>query len=128
MKKRLQHPPAYIDGVMSVYDLVDVADPDNPDSPIRMIKARNIGPIPYRDKSIYDRTRLIFEQAGVEITHKLAIKRWDGISTKCVCLIDNKQYKVYNIAQVETRDGYLETEVTLVTPDFQYEIQTGGTE
>lgn len=124
MKKRLQHPPAYVDGVMTVYDLVDVADPDNPDSPLRMIQARDIDPVPFRDKAVYDRTRLIFEQAGVEVTHKLAISRWDGISTKCVCIIDGEQYKVYNVAQVETKDGYLETEVTLVTPEMQYEVRT----
>ena len=124
MKKKLQHPPAYVDGVMTVYDLVDVADPDNPDSPLRMIQARDIGPVPFRDKAVYDRTRLIFEQADVEITHKLAIRRWSDISTKCVCIIDGEQYKVYNVAQVETTDGYLETEVTLVTPEVQYEVAT----
>ena len=107
---------------MTVYDLVDVADPDNPDSPLRKIQARDIDPVPFRDKAVYDRTRLIFEQAGVEVTHKLAIRRWDGISTKCVCIIDGEQYKVYNVAQVETKDGYLETEVTLVTPEMQYEV------
>ena len=30
--------------------------------------------------------------------------------------------KVYNVAQTTTRDGYPETEVTLITPEVQYEV------
>lgn len=122
MKKRIQHPPAYVDGVFLLFDLVDIPDEDNPDAPIRKIRARAMDPIPFRDLSVYDRTRLTFQQAGVEITHKLAIPRWDGISTLCVCLINGEQYKVYNVANTTTRDGYPETEVTLITPEVQYEV------
>lgn len=122
MKKQIQHPPAYIDGAFSLYDLVDIPDEDNPDAPIRKIRARVMGTIPFRDLSVYDRTRLTFQQAGVEITHKLAIPRWDGINTLCVCLIDGVQYKVYNVAQTMTRDGFPETEITLITPEVCYEV------
>ena len=62
------------------------------------------------------------QQAGKEITHKLAIPRWDGITTANVVTIGGAQYKVYNVAQVETRDGYPETEITLITPEMIYEV------
>ena len=122
MKKRKQHPPAYIDGFFVLYDLTDVQDPDNPDAPIRKMRRRDIDNIWFRDLAVYDRTRLVFEQAGKELTHKIAIPQWDGISTSCVCVIDDCQYKVYNAAQVETRDGYPETEITLITPEMTYEV------
>ena len=122
MKKHKQHPPAYVDGFFELYDLVDIPDLDNPDAPIRKIKRRGVGEIWYRDLAVYDRTRLIFEQAGKELTHKIAIQRWGGVSTSCVCMIDGSQYKVYNAAQTETRDGYLETEITLITPGMTYEV------
>ena len=122
MKKRIQHPPAYVDGYFNLFDLVDVQDPDNPDAPIRKIRERSVGDIWFRDLAVYDRTRLVFEQAGKEVTHKLAIPRWDGIDTSCVCMIGNRQYKVYNAAPTETRDGYRETELTLITPEMTYEV------
>ena len=122
MKKQKSHPPAYVDGSFLLYDLVDTTEPDAPDAPIRKIKPRAIGEIYFRDLAVYDRTRLVFEQAGKEITHKLAIPRWDGITTANVVTIGGTQYKVYNVAQVETRDGYPETEVTLITPEMIYEV------
>lgn len=118
------HPPAYIDGVMQIYDIVDVPDPDSPDAPIRKIKNRVIGNVPFRMISLYDRTRLTFEQAGIEINYKIAVPRWDGITSNCICVIDSEQYKVYNVTQTETRDGFEETEITLINPEVQYEEAT----
>jgi len=131
MKKRKQHPPTYLDGELTLYDIIDRADDENPDFPVKMIKLRDIDPIPYRDLSVYDRTRLVFEQAGKTITHKLAIPtHWTGIDTDCVCMLsevnkvgetDTNQYKVFNCAFV-WRDGYAETELTLEMPEAAYEV------
>ena len=114
--------PVYNDGGFELYDLVDVPDPSSPDFPVRMIRKRNIGVIGYRELSIYDRTRITFEQADKQITLKVAIPRWDGISTDCVVIIGGTQHKVFNCAHVISKQGYPETELTLIKPDMHYEV------
>ena len=114
--------PAYNDGCFALYDIVDVPDPDAPDFPVKKIKAREIGPVGYRELAIYDRTRLTFEQADTELTKKIAIPRWDGIDSNCVCVINGIQHKVFNAAHVISKQGYIETELTLVKPVVTYEV------
>ena len=126
---KAQIAPVYNSGCFELYDIVDVPDPDNPDFPDRMIKSRYLHPIGYRELAIYDRTRLTFEQAATEITMKIAIPRWKGIDSNCVCVIDGVQHKVFNCAQVISRQGYPETELTLESPGLQYAVykpQSGG--
>ena len=121
--------PVYNSGCFELYDIVDVPDPDSPDFPERMIRARYLHPIGYRELAVYDRTRLTFEQADTEITMKIAIPRWDGIDSNCVCVIDGVQHKIFNCAQVISKQGYPETELTLLSPGVQYAVyepQNGG--
>lgn len=121
---KTQIAPTYNDGCFELYDIVSVADEDSPDFPVAMIQRRNISAIGYRELAIYDRTRLTFEQTDTELTKKIAIPRWDGIDSNCVCLIDGVQHKVYNCAQVISKQGYPETELTLISPETQYEVTT----
>ena len=114
--------PAYVDGCMTVYDLVDVREREAPDFPIRKIAARNISVIGFRELAIFDRTRLEFEQASVQIQRKIAIPRWDAINTNCVVIINEVQYKVFNCAHVISKQGYPETELTLINPEMQYRV------
>ena len=113
--------PVYNDGCFVLYDIVNQADSSAPDFPTEKIRQRNIGPIGYRELTIYDRTRLTFEQSDTELTKKVAIPRWDDISTSCVCVIDGVQHKVFNCAQVLSKQGYPETELTLISPSVQYQ-------
>lgn len=114
--------PAYNDGCFTLYDIVDVASVDAPDFPEKKISLREIGQIGFRELAIYDRTRLTFEQADEELTMKVAIPRWDGIDSSCVCMIGGVQHKVFNCAHVISKQGYPETELTLVKPEAAYEI------
>lgn len=114
--------PAYVDGGFLLYDIVDVSDDNAPDFPIKMIQKRPMGKVGFRELAVYDRTRLTFEQADTEITKKIVIPKWDGIDSNCVCLIDGVQHKVFNCAQVVSKQGYLETELTLVKPAVKYEV------
>ena len=86
--------PEYTDGCFELYDIVD-------NDGERMITERGINPIWYRDIGVYDRTRITFEQADKEVTMKIRIPKWDGISS-----------------------GYPETELTLVNPTMDYEVTT----
>jgi hypothetical protein len=119
---KMQSAPVYNDGCFALYDLVDVPDRNNPDFPIRKIRRRKIGVIGFRELAIYDRTRVTFEQADKQITMKIAIPRWDGISSDCVLVINGNQHKVFNCAQVISKQGYPETELTLINPDMTYEV------
>jgi len=109
--------PEYTDGCFELYDIVD-RDGE------RKIKARNMRPVWYRDIAVYDRTRITFEQADKEVTMKIRIPKWNGISSDCVCVIDGRQHKVFNKADVLSSQGYMETELTLVNPAMDYEVVT----
>jgi hypothetical protein len=111
--------PEYTDGYFALYDIVDNSEGDYPNFSIR---ARNLGNIYYRDIAVFDRTRLTFEQQDIEVTHKIRIPRFSDISSNCVCLIDNQQFKVFNKADVFNDYGFPETELTLVTPTSEYEV------
>lgn len=111
--------PEYTDGYFILYDITD-------QSGVRKIKERGIGPIWYRQIAIYDRTRLTFEQADAELTHKLRIPVWDGIGTNCVCMINGVQHKVQNKTDVIAKNGIMETELTLINPPMKYRIYEEG--
>ena len=125
MRKKLQHPPAYVDGQLFVYDIVQSTSVLNPDYPESSIRRRiDVEPIAYRELAIFDRTRLLFEQAGKHVTMKVAIPRCSLISSDNVVVIEGQQYKVFNAAIVQTKDGYDETELTLETPEVEYAVET----
>lgn len=119
---KMQIAPEYADGCMDVYDIVSVADESSQDFPVKKIRKRDLDPVGYRELAIFDRTRLTFEQQDTVLTKKVAIPRWDGINSQCVCVIDGEQHKVFNCAQVISRQGYPETELTLISPPVQYEV------
>lgn len=107
--------PEYTDGCFELYDIVDAEGE-------RKIRARKMKPVWFRDIGVYDRTRLTFEQADKEVTMKIRIPKWQGISSSCVCVIDGVQHKVYNKADVLSNQGYMETELTLINPAMDYEV------
>ena len=111
--------PEYTDGCFFLYDIVD-------DEEGRKIRARDVSRIWYRDIGVYDRTRVTFEQADKEVTMKIRIPVWDGISSNCVCMIGGTQHKVYNKANVLSSQGYPETELTLINPPMDYDIIEEG--
>ena len=113
--------PEYTDGCFTLYDIVD-------DAGERKIRPRRIGQIWYRDIGVYDRTRVTFEQADMEVTMKVRIPKWSGISSNCVCMIGNTQRKVYNKADVLSDQGYMETELTLINLPMDYEVMDDGTD
>mgnify|MGYP006391606135 CR=1 FL=1 len=114
--------PRYNDGIFDLYEIVDATEEDS-DFPVRKIKLRMSG-IQYRTEAIYDRTRLVFEQAGKDVTMKIRIPKWDGISSSCVCVIDGVQHKVFNKTDVLSKQGFPETELTLETPEQVYEVES----
>lgn len=118
--QKMANMPEYTSGCFDVYDITDRDG-------ARVIIKRDLAPVWFRDIGIYDRTRLTFEQADMEVTWKIRIPKWDGISSNCVCVIAGKQHKVFNKADVLSAQGFPETELTLVNPPMDYDIiEEGG--
>lgn len=106
--------PEYTDGMFFLYDITD-------EDGERRIRRRVMAPVWFRDIGVYDRTRVTFEQADMQVTRKIRIPKWDGINSNCVCIIDGCQHKVFNKADVISRQGFPETELTLINPPMDYE-------
>ena len=57
-----------------------------------------------------------------EITAKIRIPQYKKIDSRCVCLIEGKQHLVYNAAHITSKEGFPETELTLIRPEREIEI------
>lgn len=117
--QKMANMPEYTSGCFDVYDITDRDG-------MRVIQKRALAPVWFRDIGVYDRTRVTFEQADMEVTRKIRIPKWDGISSNCVCMIGTEQHKVYNKTDVISAQGFPETELTLINPAMDYEIYEEG--
>lgn len=59
---------------------------------------------------------------GIEATMKVSIPQYRRINSKYICMIDGVQHEIYNVAQVPTKEGFRETELTLKTPAHNREV------
>lgn len=76
----------------------------------------------YREISVFDKTRYQLEQGGREVTMKICIPQFKEIDTRCVCVIDDVQHLVYNATHVLDKNGNRETELTLIRPGRELDI------
>lgn len=76
----------------------------------------------YRELSVYDRLRYEFEQGKKEITMKIRIPQYKGIDSMCACEIDENIHQVYNATHVRDKNGFSETELTLIRPEKEIKI------
>lgn len=110
---QMKRMPEYTDGVLSV---CEIAEESVGDYPKKVLKETDMK-IWYREISLFDRTRYELEQAGKEVTMKVRIPRYKGIDSNHACMIDEKIHQIYNAAHVEDKNGFPETELTLIRPD-----------
>ena len=108
-------PPEYTDGFFELYRTK--TDNSN-DFPELYLQSENMM-IWYREISVFDRVRSEFEQNGKEVTMKLRIPKFKGIDSECVCVIDGMQHRVQNATHVTDKNGFPETELTLIKPERQ---------
>lgn len=105
--------PEYTDGY---FELCEVKESTLNDFPIETINKKGME-IWYREISVFDRIKYEFEQGNKEITMKIRIPRYKEIDSKCACLINGDVHLVYNAAHVVDKNGFKETELTLIRPD-----------
>lgn len=110
--------PEYVDGYFELYQIVEDTSKDYPVETLKDMRMQ----IWFREISVFDRIRYEFEQGGKEITMKIRIPRFNGIDSKCACKIDEKIHIVYNAASVTSKEGFKETELTLIRPGKDLKI------
>ena len=129
-RNRMSTMPSYTDGYLTLYEIVETQDGD---MPVRKIASRQHGGKPvqiwFRELAVFDRTRATLQQADVEVSRKIAVPLYRGyFSSMCVCMIHDfmtntdVQYRVYNCAEVLSKQGYLEAELTLMSLELPYEV------
>lgn len=111
--------PIYTDGILTV---CDITQDNNQDYPVSIVKPSRLD-IWFREISVFDRTRYDFEQGGKEITMKIRIPEYKKISSDNAVLIDGKCHQVYNAAHIINKDGFRETELTLIRPEKDVVIE-----
>lgn len=111
-------PPTYEDGVFELYRIKNDESADYPEEVLEDQHMR----ICYREISVFDRTRYEFDQGGIEITMKIRIPMYKAMDSKCVCAIAGDQHRVYNATHVRDKNGFPETELTLIRPEQELKI------
>ena len=112
-------PPVYTDGKFRLYRIE--AD-ESSDFPVEYLKDTRMN-IWYSEISVFDRMKYEMQQSGIEVTMKIRIPRYKEINSKCVCQIDGEMHRVYNAAHIVNKDGFQETELTLIRPDKDMEVR-----
>lgn len=115
---RVIQPPVYTDGRLRLYKIV--TNEEN-DFPIEQLKDTKIN-IWYSELSVYDHMRYQMNQAGIEVTMKIRIPKTKEINSKCVCKIEGKMHRVYNVTHIKNKDGFSETEITLTKWEKEMEV------
>ena len=111
-------PPAYVDGRFRLFRIE--ADENN-DFPVEKLRDTKMD-IWFSEISVFDRTRYELGRSGIEVTMKIRIAQYKKINSQCMCMIDGEMHRVYNAAHITNKDGFPETELTLIKPDKKMEI------
>lgn len=112
--------PQYVDGSFRLYRIKQ-DNSQNKDYPIEVLEDTGYE-VCYRELSVFDKTKYQLEQGGKQITMKICIPQYKEIDSKCVCEIGGEKHLVYNAAHVTDKNGNRETELTLIRPGRELEI------
>ena len=110
--------PEYTSGAFKLYRIKQTKVGDYPTEVLENTDYE----IWYREISVFDKTRYQLEQGGREVTMKICIPQFKEIDTRCVCVIDDVQHLVYNAAHIMDKNGNPETELTLIRPGRQLQV------
>ena len=110
--------PEYTDGCFSLFRIKEDNSKDYPEEVLEDMQME----VWFREISVFDKVKYEFDQGGREITMKVRIPRFNGIDSKCVCIIAGRQHLVYNATGVKDKNGFPETELTLIRPEKELRI------
>lgn len=110
--------PEYTDGCFELYR---VSTDETRDFPKDILADQDMR-ICYREVAVFDRIRYELGQGSIEVTMKIQIPRYKDIDSKCICMIDGVMHQVYNAAHITDKNGFKETELTLMRPQKNVEV------
>ena len=110
----MRNAPAFTDGVLTLWKTEQSTVGDYPKT---LLKPHGNAVIWFREKSIFDRTRIALEEAGKRITRKVQIPEYRDVCTHDFVLIEDKFSEVFNVAHCTDRVGFPVTELTLIEPE-----------
>lgn len=116
----MERMPEYTDGVVELYPISEDTEEDQPEEYIKKSDKMTVW---YRELSVFDRTKNELNQGGIEVTMKLRIPQYKKVNSKYIAIVGNEQHKVYNAAHVTSKEGFPETELTLMTPRYKLEVR-----
>ena len=76
----------------------------------------------YREISVFDHLQYDFHQGGKEVTAKIRIPVYKDLDSHCYCKIGSEFHQVFNSTHVLSKEGFQETEITLVKPENNLEV------
>lgn len=119
MKRRLVtfDLPVYLDGAFKYFERSEPSD----DYPKPQAKDSKFGDIWYREVEVYDRSRMEFQQNGIEVTIKLAIQFDQRIKSGNYIRIDGVLHDIYNVSHPYNGE-IRETEITCTEPKIHLEV------
>lgn len=107
--------PRYNDGCFDLYQCLNKTDTDYPEEYLHNCNMQ----IAFREGAVFDRLRNDLSQSGKQVTMKILIPRYKVIDSTYYAEIDGVMHHVYNAAHVFSKDGFPETELTLITPEHE---------
>lgn len=115
----MKNVPEYTDGY---FNLFYVQEDQESDFPEKYLKDAGMK-IWFRELSVYDRIRFALNEQGKEVTMKIAIPQFKEIDSNCVVQIAGKFHDIETAAHIRNRDGFQETELTLIRPQNNREVR-----
>ena len=104
--------PMYNDGIIHIFKIKENDDIHAS----KYLEDTNID-LWYEELAISDRLRSQLNSSNVDIQMKIRIPQYKKLDSMSVVKINEDYYKVYNCYHFADKDGYLQTDVTLVNWD-----------
>ena len=101
--------PTYLDGYFDWYELID-NDGLYPEDRVRL-KVKNF---PFELLSFTDRIKFEADQRDIEITHKIRTSQNQEFTSMSLLKIADNWHKVYNTYHFFNKDGYAQSDITLI--------------
>lgn len=112
--------PRYNDGLLKLFQCRNKTDTDYPEEYLHDCAMQ----IAFREEAVFDRLRNDLQQSGKQVTMKVLIPRYKKIDSTYYAEIDSVMHRIYNAAHVVSKDGFPETELTLITPEHAIPKET----
>lgn len=108
-KQNITNLPTYNDGKFRLFEIKQTTDT----FPVEYL--HDTGKVIwFEELSISDRLRFEAEERKKNITYKIRIPQIKSIDSLCVVKIGNQYHKVYNAYHFTNKDGFKQTDLTLV--------------